>query len=46
MKLEKMVDSKNNKEIQEAHGGSGGQTVILELEQEVPEYSVLRRKIK
>ena len=46
MKLEKMVDSKNNKEIKEAHGGSGGQTVIIEMDEEVLEYSVIRRKIK
>ncbi len=46
MRLEKMIDSKNNKEIDEAHGGSGGQIVILELNEEVPEYSVIRRKIK
>lgn len=46
LKIEKMVDSKNNEEIEEAHGGSGGKVVIFELDQEVLEYSVLRRKLK
>ncbi|MDD4333058.1 MAG: U32 family peptidase C-terminal domain-containing protein [Patescibacteria group bacterium] len=46
MRVEKLVDIKNNKEISEAHGGSGGQTVILEVGESVPEYSVLRRKVE
>lgn len=46
MKLDKMIDIKNNKEIKEAHGGDGGQIVIIEINKEVPELSVLRRKIK
>lgn len=46
MKLEKMLDSKTGQEILEAHGGGGGSTVIIESKEEIPEFSVLRRKIK
>lgn len=46
IKIEKMFDAKNNQEITEAHGGSGGQNVIIETAGDWPAYSVLRRKIK
>jgi U32 family peptidase len=46
MKLEKMFDAKNDKEITEAHGGGGGATVIIEGPEKIPALSVLRRKIK
>ena len=45
MKVKKLVDAKNGQEITEAHGGSGGQTVFLETEKDIPIYSVIRRKI-
>ena len=45
-KLNKMVDAKNDKEIKEAHGGAGGQTIIIETKEEIPKYSVFRRRIK
>ncbi len=45
MKLDKMIDIKNREDLKEAHGGDGGQTVIIEVGQEVPELSVIRRKI-
>ncbi|MBU4256996.1 U32 family peptidase C-terminal domain-containing protein [Patescibacteria group bacterium] len=44
MKLEKMVDAKTGEELEEAHGGQG-KTVIIESDVEIPEFSVLRRKI-
>ncbi len=44
LKIEKLVDAKNNKEISEAHGGSG-QEVVLELDQKIPEGSILRRVV-
>jgi len=46
MKLKKMLDAKTGKEIIEAHGGGGGSAVIIKSQEEIPEYSVLRRKIK
>jgi len=46
MKLEKMLDSKSGQEILEAHGGGGSLAVIIESKEEIPEYSVFRRKIK
>jgi U32 family peptidase len=45
IKLTKMLNAKTGEEILEAHGGGGGSTVIIETEEEIPEYSVLRRKI-
>ncbi len=44
MKIEKMIDPRNDREIDEAHGGQE-RTIILEVNQKVPEFSVLRRKI-
>jgi putative protease len=44
LKLDKMVDVKNGKEIQEAHGG-GKQVVIIEVNEDVPDGRVVRRRI-
>jgi putative protease len=46
MKIKKMVNAKNGEEITEAHGGGSGDTVILEIKQEAPEFSVIRRRTK
>ncbi len=46
MTLKKIINAKNNQEIDEAHGGGGDNLVIIESEQEIPERSVLRRKLK
>jgi putative protease len=46
MKLTSMTNAETGKEITEAHGGGGGATVIIEGEEEIPVFSVLRRKIK
>jgi putative protease len=45
MKLISMTNAETGIEITEAHGGGGGSTVIIEGEEEVPVFSVLRRKI-
>jgi len=45
MKINKLLDVKTREEINEAHGGQG-KTVIVESDKNVPEYSVIRRKIK
>jgi len=45
LKLNKIIDRQSRKELVEAHGGQG-KTVIIETKQDIPEYSVLRRKIK
>jgi Collagenase and related proteases len=45
MKLTSMVNSETGKEITEAHGGGGGNIVIIEGEEEIPAFSVLRRRI-
>ncbi|MBD3248350.1 hypothetical protein GF382_03620, partial [Candidatus Falkowbacteria bacterium] len=44
-KIKKMIDAKTKEEISEAHGGGGGQSVIIETEDSWPVMSVLRRKI-
>lgn len=44
LKIKRLIDAKNNKEIKEAHGGSG-QEIILELKKQVPAGSILRRKL-
>jgi len=44
MKVKKMIDSKNGEEIKEAHGGQG-RIIILESSQDIPPYSVIRRKV-
>jgi putative protease len=45
MKLTKMIDSETKEEKTTAHGGGGGQVIILETMENVPELSVLRRKV-
>jgi U32 family peptidase len=45
MKVKKIVDVKSNKSVKEAHGGSK-QKVVIETKKLIPEYSLLRRKIK
>ncbi len=44
MRIERMIDPKSGEEIDEAHGGQE-RAVILKVDQKVPEFSVLRRKI-
>jgi len=45
LKVKKIIDTKNDQEIFEAHGGAGGKIVELELKGGAPEFSVLRRKV-
>ncbi len=45
-KIKKMLDTKTKKPLEEAHGGSGGKSVIIETEQDWPLFSVLRRKTR
>jgi U32 family peptidase len=45
MKVKKMIDTRDGKIITEAHGG-GKQKIIIETGKFVPEYSLMRRKIK
>lgn len=45
MKIKKMVDVKRNKTVREAHGG-GTQQVIIETSKIIPEFSLLRRRLK
>ena len=47
LRLEKLFDSSTGEEIQEAHGGGGGQKCFIELEgkMQLPEFAVLRRKL-
>lgn len=44
MSLTKIIDVKTGKEVKEAHGGQKKE-VIIETNKEVPEFSVLRRKV-
>lgn len=41
--IKKIIDSKNQEEIKEAHGGSAKTIIILELGCKISKYSVLRR---
>ncbi|MDD5031992.1 MAG: U32 family peptidase [Patescibacteria group bacterium] len=45
MRLKKMINAENGKEIQEAHGGGSEDAVFLEIKQDVPEFSVIRRRM-
>ncbi|MFA4833349.1 MAG: U32 family peptidase C-terminal domain-containing protein [Patescibacteria group bacterium] len=45
LKLKKMINAENGKEIAEAHGGGSEDVVFLEIKQDVPEYSVARRRM-
>ncbi|PKM91540.1 peptidase U32 [Candidatus Falkowbacteria bacterium HGW-Falkowbacteria-1] len=46
--VKKIIDFKSGNEILEAHGGGGGQEIVLEVKSKfnIPELAVLRRKIK
>jgi len=44
MKVKKMVDAVGGEELNEAHGGQG-RVVVIESDVEIPEFSVIRRKI-
>ena len=44
MKINKILDFENLEEIKEAHGGQE-RKIVLELDEEVPEFSVVRRKL-
>ncbi|MDD5294910.1 MAG: U32 family peptidase C-terminal domain-containing protein, partial [Patescibacteria group bacterium] len=46
MRLKRMADAKTGEKIKEAHGGGSEDVVILEVSGNVPEYSVLRRRVK
>lgn len=45
MRLKKMADAETGEEITEAHGGQK-RIVMIEVGKEIPEYSVVRRKLK
>jgi len=44
LKVKEILDIETEEKIKEAHGGQE-RTIILELDEEVPEFSVVRRKI-
>lgn len=44
MKVEKIIDPKTGEELSETHGGQE-RTVLLEVVEDVPEFSVIRRKL-
>ncbi|MCK5211397.1 U32 family peptidase C-terminal domain-containing protein [Candidatus Parcubacteria bacterium] len=44
MKVDKLFDSETGEKLQEAHGGQG-RMVMIEVKQDIPVYSVIRRKI-
>ena len=44
MKLKSMVDAETGEELEEAHGGQG-KVVVIESNVEIPEFSVVRRKM-
>lgn len=43
-KVDKLFDTETGEQIQSAHGGQG-KTVLLDFKREVPEFSVIRRKL-
>jgi hypothetical protein len=43
MKVKKIFDSESLKELSEAHGGQN-KTILLEVSEDVPNLSVIRRK--
>lgn len=45
-KVGKIIEARSREEIKEAHGGGGGQEIILEVKSdlEIPVYAVLRKK--
>lgn len=44
--LNKIWDAKTGEELSEAHGGGGARTAVIIVKDEVPVFSVLRRKLK
>jgi putative protease len=44
LKIRKMFDLKTGEQLSEAHGGQG-KTVVIESKEDIPEFSILRRKI-
>ena len=44
MKLKKMIDAETGEKLKEAHGGQG-KAVIIEISRDIPEFSVIRRRI-
>ena len=45
LKIDKFWDAKTGQEMTEAHGGGSGDIILLSVNEEVPEYCVLRRKV-
>ncbi len=47
LKIKEMIDFASQEEVIKAHGGGGGQEIVLKVESSfrIPEFSVLRRKI-
>jgi U32 family peptidase len=45
LKVKNIYRSDNREEIKEAHGGGGSMEIILKLDKNIPQFSVLRRKI-
>lgn len=46
IKLDMIVNAESKKEITQAHGGGSRDIVIIEEEEKIPVFSVIRRKIK
>jgi putative protease len=44
LKIKKMYDLKTGEQLSEAHGGQG-KTIVIESKEDVPEFSIIRRKI-
>jgi putative protease len=44
-KLNKIIDYNTKQKLEEAHGGGGGQVVLIETDKQLESFSVLRRKI-
>ncbi|MCK5061583.1 U32 family peptidase C-terminal domain-containing protein [Candidatus Parcubacteria bacterium] len=45
MVIDKLIDPETGEKLDEAHGGQG-RVVLLKVNEDVPEYSVIRRRIK
>lgn len=46
LRLNNFYNSKNNKLITQAHGGGGGDTIIINTSKDIPIHTVIRRKLK
>jgi len=46
IKFNKMINIKDDKPVVEAHGGGSGHEVMVESQEKIPLFSVIRRKIK